>query len=83
MRQRTAAHSVSEPLGQFFLLTHPECQNFQESHCLLVLLVAFDVLYDHLGFAILGNDHGLLLFGKGPYDFGGVGLQIADGPNLA
>jgi hypothetical protein len=49
---------------------------------LLGLLVAFDVLYDHFGFAILGDDEWLLLLGKVSYDFSGMVLQVADGPDL-
>jgi hypothetical protein len=46
------------------------------------LLVAFDVLYNDFGFAILGDDEWLLLFRKVSYDFSGMGLQITDGLNL-
>ena len=49
---------------------------------MLGLLVAFDVLYNHFGFAVLGDDERLLLFGKVSYDFSGMGLQVADGPDL-
>ena len=58
---------------------HPERQDFQESHCFLGLLVALDALYDHLGFAILGDNQRLFLFAKIPYNFGGMGLEVTDG----
>ncbi len=64
-------------------MTDPERQNLQESHCFLGLFVAFDILYDHLGFTVLGDDHRLPVFVQLPYDFGGMGLQVTDGLDLA
>jgi len=44
--------------------------------------MALDVLYDYLGFAVLGDNQRFLLFGKISHDFSSMGLQVADGPNL-
>jgi hypothetical protein len=64
-------------------LTGPERQDLQESHGFLGLLVAFDILYDHLGFAVLRDDQRLPVFVQVSYNFGSMGLQVADGLDLA
>ena len=53
-------------------LTGPERQDLQESHGFLGLLVACDVLYDHLCFAVLGDDQRLPVFIQLSYNFGGI-----------
>jgi hypothetical protein len=76
-------HILSRQNLALLNLTHSERQNFQQRKGLLGLLVTFDVLYNHFSFAILGDDERLLLFGKVSYDFSGMGLQVADGPDLS
>ena len=66
-----------------FDLTSAERQNFQKRHGLLRLLVAFNILYYNLGFAILSDDQGLPLFHQVSHDLRGMGLEIADWFDLA
>ncbi len=75
-----ASDHILDELDLAFLdLTGPERQDLQESHCFLGLFVAFDVLYDHLGFAVLGDDQRFPAFVQFPYDFSGMSLQVTDG----
>ena len=75
--------TASAPIIRKKRVSAPERQDLQKSQCFLGLLVASDVLYDHLGFAVLGDDQRLLVFVQVPYDFGGMGLQVTDWLDLA
>ena len=77
-------HDVPGGLDFAFLdLARAEREDLQQRHRLLGLLVAFDVLYHDLGFAILGDDQGLSLPRQITHDFGSMGLKVTDGFDLA
>ena len=63
-------------------LPRAQRKNLEQRHGFLRLLVAFDVLYDSLGFSILRDDPRFPAFAQPPDDFGGVSLEEADGPDL-
>jgi hypothetical protein len=79
---KTFDHILSGLDFAFLDLTDSERQDLQESHCFQGLLVAFNVLYDNFGFAVLSDDQGFPMFVHRPYDFGGMGLQVTDGLDL-
>jgi hypothetical protein len=55
-----------------------EGQDLQKGHRFQGLFVAFYVLYDHFGLAVPGDDKWLPLRAHIAYNFGSVGLQVAD-----
>ena len=61
-----------------FDLTATQCEDLEQRNGLLHLLVAVDILHDHLGFAVLGDDQGFPLDPKRAYDLGGMGLKVTD-----
>ena len=61
-----------------FDLAGAERQDFQQRHGLLRLLATFDVLYDHLGFAVPGDEQWFSLFPPAARDLCSMRLEIAD-----
>jgi hypothetical protein len=55
------------------------CQHFEQREALLGLLIDMNVLHNHLGFAVMRDNHGFLVAAHIPYDFRGLGFQVADG----
>jgi hypothetical protein len=95
MVSKTANGINDPPVGHEDALSHPQRAKpclprsgaFQETEFsgaqwFAGLLAAFDILNHHFGFAILGDDKRLLLFGKVSNDFSRMGFQVADGSDL-
>ena len=61
-----------------FDLAAAQGEDLEQRNGLLHPLVAVDVLYDRLGFAILSDDQGLLLVPERAHDLGSVGFEVTD-----
>ena len=62
-----------------FDLATAQRENLEQCNGLLRLLVAVDILQDHLGFTVLSDNQGFPPVPERAHDLGGMGLEVADG----